>query len=377
MTADATLPERASVAFTKPNRFIDQVRLPSASIATRIPGLDELRGIATLWVMVCHGTGTTTWMPAAFNGFGYHGVILFFIVSGYLITRILLGARDRGDALSTFYIRRALRIWPLMLFALALGCWLAPQYASSVVYNFLLVNNYAMAAGAEPVFRTDVMWSLAIEEQFYLLWPLVVFVAPRRALLPVLFVVIVFGFLADSGALQGYVNAKATHAAMQYIALGCAVAFGRRGLLTALAAGVTFFVIFALSDATPARNMAWPLWYGITWTMFGVCYLTVHRQAFPKSELLAHVGRLCYGLYILHFFISYGALEWLGRTAILGPALYVSGSYLAALASFHLIEAPALRFRPALEESPRAQAGLLLAAAGVVLVSAIVVATRR
>lgn len=377
MTADVTLPSGAAIPFTASTGFLDQIRLPSSSITSRIPGLDELRGVATLWVMVCHGTGTTTWMPTVFSGFGYHGVILFFIVSGYLITRILLSACDRGDALSTFYIRRVLRIWPLMLAALALGCWLRPEYASSVAYNFLLVNNYAGAAGVEPVFRTDVMWSLAIEEQFYLLWPLVVFLAPRGLLLPILFAVIVTGFLVDSGAAQGYVNAKATHAAMQYIGLGCAIAFGKRGLWTAIGAGALFFALFALSDATPGRNMGWPLWYGITWAMFGVCYLTVHRGTFPRSELLAHVGRLCYGLYVLHFFISWTAAEWLGRTAIVGPALYVVGSYLAALASFYLIEAPALRARFAIEQSPRLQMLLLLSGAMMALVSAIIIAGRH
>ena len=51
----------------------------------RIPGLDELRGLSILWVVWCHGTSLWTWMPSVFSGYGFHGVVLFFVISGFLI----------------------------------------------------------------------------------------------------------------------------------------------------------------------------------------------------------------------------------------------------------------------------------------------------
>ena len=83
----------------------------------RIAGLDELRGLSILWVMLCHGSVLWKWILSSFGGFGFHGVVLFFVISGYLITRILFETKVNNQYFGRFYINRIFRIWPLMLLA--------------------------------------------------------------------------------------------------------------------------------------------------------------------------------------------------------------------------------------------------------------------
>jgi peptidoglycan/LPS O-acetylase OafA/YrhL len=120
---------------------------------------------------------------------GWIGVDLFFVLSGFLITRILLEARARPCYFTNFYARRALRIWPIYYFVL-LFFWLAPRAFPSLevpltpsgwVAHALYVQNLADSTRFGP-WPLSITWSLAIEEQFYVLWPLLVFVLGDRPL---------------------------------------------------------------------------------------------------------------------------------------------------------------------------------------------------
>jgi peptidoglycan/LPS O-acetylase OafA/YrhL len=143
---------------------------------SRKPALDGLRGLAVLAVMAFHTS------PAAHGGF--LGVDIFFVISGYLITSLLLReySRTGGVDLRTFYLRRTLRLAPALLFMLLLTVPLTltvlhQQMGMPVVVAvgsvLLYVANWAnvaVAGGTGPLTHT---WSLAIEEQFYLVWPLI------------------------------------------------------------------------------------------------------------------------------------------------------------------------------------------------------------
>jgi peptidoglycan/LPS O-acetylase OafA/YrhL len=381
MSNEVSAPVRGAANFSLRRLFqalFQKTVIPSTSIKSRIGGLDELRGVASLWVMICHGTGTTTWMPKVFGGYGYHGVVLFFIVSGYLITKILQDMTDRAEPLQNFYIRRFLRIWPLMIVAIIAGALWRSQYSENAIFNFLFVNNYAMAVGMEPVFRTDVMWSLAIEEQFYLFWPLIAFLLPRRYQPYFLGLIVFLGFCFSAYAIPGGRMGmhKATHGAMQYIALGCLVAYGRKGLVVALVSGALSVAAMLLWGRTPVQNMPPVFWYGITWALFAWVYLTIHFKPLLNSGFLAHMGRLCYGMYIIHFFVSALTLEYLGRTAVATPVAYALVTYMLALVSFYCIEMPAIRCRGYIERTPRAQIGLLLAIVATILVCVVLALMR-
>ena len=156
--------------------------------AEHMPQLDALRALAFVGVAVSH------WSPNFLAGIvpWGTGVQLFFVLSGFLITGILLRSRpaDLGismpTALRVFYVRRCLRIFPLYYGVLALCLLFAiGPIATTWPWHVSYLSNlfYARQGHASPVEDPFLhLWSLSVEEQFYLLWPLVALVANRRAL---------------------------------------------------------------------------------------------------------------------------------------------------------------------------------------------------
>src|SRR5579863_2641467 len=142
----------------------------------RLAGLDSLRGFAVLLVVLFH---------SGLLPFGWAGVDLFFGLSGFLITRILL--RSRTDAQSfrqlagPFYVRRALRILPLAWSAIAIAALLTRTWKGPLLYA-TYVANLAWVDTRFPPAELAHFWSLSVEEQFYFVWPLVVWTLNRRLL---------------------------------------------------------------------------------------------------------------------------------------------------------------------------------------------------
>ena len=163
-----------------------------------IPALDGLRGIAIILVMLHHFTyyRPTAGIDALIGSvlfFCWTGVDLFFVLSGFLITGILLDTRDSERYFTTFYARRTLRIFPLYYLVLFLAFVVLPQFPAvhSVLVGqthdsppqwpyWFYVTNFSIADRGWVHGWVDVAWSLAIEEQFYLVWPLVIWLCPPR-----------------------------------------------------------------------------------------------------------------------------------------------------------------------------------------------------
>src|SRR5678815_2074902 len=147
-----------------------------------MPELDVLRGIAILSVVFYHGLFWSTGEAAGLQGIarwivlaakpGWLGVNLFFVLSGFLITGILLDTNARADYFRRFYLRRAVRILPasyLLLVALLAARLIDPAYFA---LSFVYLSNVTPVFGVPLQYA--VLWSLAVEEQFYLLWPAIV-----------------------------------------------------------------------------------------------------------------------------------------------------------------------------------------------------------
>jgi peptidoglycan/LPS O-acetylase OafA/YrhL len=182
-------------------------------VNSRISDLDGLRGVAVLIVIALHVfkradyftenpiltsiTGLTT--------VGWVGVDIFFTLSGFLITSILLQARNEANYFKNFYMRRALRIVPLylvlILFVLFLAPKVEPEFTSqlSILLPVLLLYQQNWIVPLADLYLTDylgVTWSLAIEEQFYLLWPFLVYYLNTRQLIKFSIWAIVISFAA-------------------------------------------------------------------------------------------------------------------------------------------------------------------------------------
>jgi peptidoglycan/LPS O-acetylase OafA/YrhL len=147
-----------------------------------VPALDGLRGIAVLLVLWTHvPVGTFGPLHEVIKGLvrpGYLGVDLFFVLSGFLITRILVADRDSDAPLRWFWFRRCLRIFPIYYLLLAVLWFVAygPEWPWCAAYfgNYYFLSAPLHAPGAEASALRHT-WSLSIEEHFYLLWPLVVY----------------------------------------------------------------------------------------------------------------------------------------------------------------------------------------------------------
>lgn len=154
------------------------------------PALDGLRGLAILLVVVYHNFG---FIPYFF--FGWLGVDLFFVLSGFLITDILMKSLGQPGYLKNFYIRRVLRIFPLYYLSLILFLFLIPlftdrldigYYRENQAWLWLYLQNWLYIFNDPASHNTlNHFWSLAVEEQFYLLWPWIILLLkkPGRLLL--------------------------------------------------------------------------------------------------------------------------------------------------------------------------------------------------
>ncbi len=169
------------------------------TVKGHMPALDGIRGVAILLVMVCHFTrimDPNTPSQLLFSKLteaGWTGVDLFFVLSGFLITGILLDSKDSASYFFSFYMRRILRIFPLYYTACFVYLVAVPlvqnhlglltsvhSIASDQVWFWAYSANWGQAVSGRPFNALVHFWSLAIEEQFYLVWPLVVRVTSER-----------------------------------------------------------------------------------------------------------------------------------------------------------------------------------------------------
>ena len=175
---------------------------PSAAQPNNKPELDGIRGIALLAVMLSHGAGRyilQTTLLAKLCTYalvpGWSGVELFFVLSGFLITGILLKSKAAGNYFSSFYARRFLRIFPIYYLVVTAGLaaahynvwWnsMMPPDRMRIAYYFYAQNwpLFWNHGAYQTVSLFGHFWSLAVEEQFYLLWPLVIWLLPEGGVL--------------------------------------------------------------------------------------------------------------------------------------------------------------------------------------------------
>jgi peptidoglycan/LPS O-acetylase OafA/YrhL len=370
------------------------------------PDVEGLRAVAILAVLVCHA-------GVPFLAGGYVGVDVFFVISGFLITRLLLGEMEgRGRiSLRGFYARRAKRLLPLSALLLAVVGVLsiaifsplrATETSGDIVSSALYVANWHFAAQSVDYFAQGLepspvlhLWSLAIEEQFYLVWPGLMlavtwwFRRRGRKVRPVLILTVILVFAASLAA--GILLTDKTPEAAYFstfargweLALGAMLALlGVVKLPRTAAAAIGWLGLAAIVYATFAftANTHFPGIAALVPTLGAAALIlagtSIHaKPAGAPAWLLSlppvrHVGRVSYSWYLWHWpFLVFAA-------ALFGPLSVAAGlavAWVPSAASHWLIEDPVRRAR-SLARLPNRAIALGVACTAVAVLSGIVVA---
>lgn len=307
--------------------------LTYSSFDRRIPQLDGLRGLAIILVIIGHYFAEVP-HGLSFFGPGWLGVDLFFVLSGFLIGGILLRNKSSNSFFSTFYIRRICRIIPIYYLILTLtlivitneflyfNAWNRGTLPIATYFSFTQ-NIYMSYAGLQDTPWLLPTWTLAVEEQFYLILPLIIRFVPERLLLRVVVVLILFApilrmLLLFSGVMHKIAVYVLLPCRWDLLFLGVLAAIiqrdkylrmpllARGGLPlkvgTLAAALVVFFLFF--SDwyyGVPVRDTIGLVPLGLC---FG-CYILLITSGFKEGRFFCSgfwrfFGSISYGLYLIH-----------------------------------------------------------------------------
>ena len=334
------------------------------------PAMDGMRAAAVILVLLFHAH-----VPA-FNG-GFLGVDVFFVLSGYLISTLLLGelARDGHVNVKRFYIRRIMRLTPalfgMLLVYLAAAPFLWPEVNSHFTQAALAaayLSDYSVAFWKTPV-ELSHTWSLAVEEHFYLIWPLALAFAYKRLSPRHLLMTLVCAYFFAIAWRWAWIEQGRAWNEVWYrfdthvsgLLLGSCLALAlRHAQLTAVlereARWLLWLPFFAVGLLQFHWGADWMLTWGVSlteWATIAVL-IAVHRRQGMSYEMLsmpilAWIGRLSYGLYLWHYPIfKYlrESFEWDQVLAIGVPLTFA----LAAL-SHYSIERWSLQFRDRLKSA--------------------------
>ena len=374
------------------------------------PSINGLRGLAFLMVFAYHYC-QTRWDKGVL-GWGWVGVDLFFVLSGFLITGSLYDSLHKPGYFRTFYMRRALRIFPLfysfwvvllILTPLVHFAWNRYNLSSALfIGNFFLQGGHLLhhpdsmrvAFGSNSldssarVLSFEHFWTLCVEEQFYLLWPVIVWLLPKRSHLLTfcIGVIIAMPFLR---VLYAHLHPSATVGAAIYVntffradtlLLGAALALWLRGTRMPLdkirrsafistgAAPLLLAICFFFTPKLHSTNdmaISDPVVYTFGYSLIAIAagalmLLGIDSGAwvarFLKARPLMALGRISYGLYFYHYLPAAWYPGWIVKLnrfhlAFLAPIAVFAGTLGIAWLSFRFLETPFLK----LKDPPKAR----------------------
>ena len=343
----------------------------------RIPALDGLRGVAILLVLLTHvrALPDDNLVDHCLNVAliaGYSGVDLFFVLSGFLITGVLLDAKRGGEphAYRSFYLRRALRILPLYYGVVAVMVIFDIGGTRRVQWWYWLYLANVGPMRARPWAGPAHFWSLAIEEQFYLVWPFVVLRLSERRLLQLCAGGVVLALVSRAALSAAHVDPLwiqyMPFTRMDTLLAGAALAvfvrrpgglgaFVPRAIRWGLVAGIVFGALYVAHEGLGRWHAAF---YTVGYSAAAVMYASalVLAVAGPLARPLAHpvlrfFGKYSYGMYVYHilmlehmqplFAVARG-LPRIGSSGVLGELFFVACAMPlivgVAFASWHLYE---------------------------------------
>ncbi|WP_237722655.1 acyltransferase family protein [Singulisphaera acidiphila] len=326
--------------------------------------MDAIRGLAAMAVMIYH------LKPQAF---ALHGVRvdLFLILSGYLLTSIILKKGDGARFLFTFSVRRWLRLWPTYFIAIMLlvlvNPWLSKPFPmDGLPYYLTFTQNVTRYwSNTIPAFcwYFEHTWSLAIEEQFFLFWPVMVMLLGRRRLVPVALALVVMSVVMRSLGTHWWLLV----ARCDGFAFGSVLAAiflereqverHRAKIQLGLSLTSLFAVGFVVATTTTTLEMdfsemsLWPSLMVLSWNLlyFGLIGLVILNTGHPSLRILrdprlGYLGKVSYGIYLFHSFV-FVSLWALGRYLHWGEPVWLDVAKIVltivvASISWHWIEQP-------------------------------------
>jgi len=296
------------------------------------PQLDALRAIAVFFVMIEHWVPGTYWFKIF--PYGMAGVTLFFVLSGFLITRILLRSRIKSESLNQskfhslkqFYIRRTLRIFPIYYITIfillifntnnirQIFTWFL-TYTSNIY--FYLIQNWAGSLSH--------LWTLAVEEQFYIIWPFIMLFVPKRFLFKTIVIIIstgpvfrtvIFLFSNGSPAASDFIHIL-TPSCMDSFGMGALLAYALiynlkiidflKSKLSLISIGCIIVIIVLLFTE---ENILSVLLFRFCVSVISLFIISKALTGFKgtlryvfDNKALIYFGKISYGLYLYHKFI--------------------------------------------------------------------------
>ena len=370
---------------------------PPSLLATRrvfFPNLDGLRFFAFFAVFLFHSFYTANpavkasllyQIPQGLSQFGHLGVNFFFVLSGFLITYLLLVEKTTNGrvAIGAFYMRRVLRIWPLYFAVVLLGFVILPMlHAQFGVHNFhetarpayflLFLANFNSIYYSSQTPTLNILWSVAVEEQFYLVWPLLIAFVPIKRLGwllgGVLLASLGFRYLHQHEPLILNLHTFAVIGDMAFGGLAAWLCFRDNKLTTAIASlsrwsiglgyliGIAIIYAGSVLGSLPGYVVIERLVLAIFFA-FVILEQNYAQHSFIKMSQLrfaSYWGTYTYGLYCLHYFLLLVAYQLLHRLGLnnnvfgvvigdnaLGLALAMAASWI----SFNYYEKPFLKLK--------------------------------
>jgi peptidoglycan/LPS O-acetylase OafA/YrhL len=354
------------------------------------PELDGVRGIAILLVTLYRFI--KEWDPSAhwvlgfsktYCEFGQRGVDLFFVLSGFLITGILLHTKPSPGYFKNFMVRRALRIFPLYFSALAVCLFVLPPILATNAFDLPRNNQLFLWTYTSNVYMAwnntwcfgplDHFWSLAVEEHFYLVWPAVVFCFSSKALIRFsLLMVFVVGIARAIVALSPEYGLAVDTLSLfrcDALMLGAVLAAAmRNGLSSDTVTAVSKHLLPVLLVACSVVVLAGSRCLGLTHTLFGLLWVALlavvvtrsrsHRMSrYLRSPWLLWLGKYSYGMYVIQLpLVTLLPLSWIASQMpwLRNASPFLSVPYVVALfaitsalafVSYHLLEKPFLNMK--------------------------------
>lgn len=329
-----------------------------------IKQLDSVRAIAVILVIITH------WVPEthALNVYTgvFNGVDIFFVLSGFLITRILLETRMEAEKLGTpkitlvknFFTRRFLRIFPIYYLTVFLLFVAGPATGTDIRGNFLYfltyTANFYFFDRQEWDGMLSHLWSLSVEEQFYLIWPWFMLFLHKKSLLPLILLSVLTGIAAQLLLMEVSFGDILTFSCFDGFGLGALLAWvvvfrpGSLGRLypAALCLAVISCLLQVMRVAgsegivlLPSRTLTaiFTLWVIIGILLYGE-KKSIFFNSILSNRALIFVGKISYGLYLYHLIIPYVTWRAFDRmNSYLPSAIYRYNEYLVQVENLGLL----------------------------------------